>query len=78
MVEAPGTAPGSATSIPHRVYPHSRVAPTRSYIGGRFGEWKGRCESNRHIGLDGRVRLVSFQDKILDPVAIDAVRLARQ
>ena len=78
MVEAPGTAPGSATSIPHRVYPHSRVTPTRSYIGVRFGEWKGGCGSHRHIGLDRRVRIVPFQHEILNPVAINAVRLARQ
>ena len=27
LVEAPGTAPGSATLIPHDVYRHSRVLP---------------------------------------------------
>gem|GEM_PF-5128786 len=28
MVELPGTAPGSVTSIPRRVYRHSQVALT--------------------------------------------------
>src|SRR5882672_4567313 len=41
MVEAPGTAPGSAALIPHGVYRHSRL-PDDIYIGLRRGNRKGQ------------------------------------
>src|SRR5882724_4687150 len=41
LVEAPGTAPGSAALIPHGVYRHSRL-PDDIYIGLRRGNRKGQ------------------------------------
>ncbi len=41
MVEAPGTAPGSATLIPHDVYRHSRFPDELNIILARL-HWKGR------------------------------------
>ena len=41
VVEAPGTAPGSATIIPSSVYRHSRRSPADpANIGGRGAKWK--------------------------------------
>jgi hypothetical protein len=40
MVEAPGTAPGSVTFIPHSVYRHSRKTGTAN-IGRMGGDGKG-------------------------------------
>ena len=41
VVEAPGTAPGSATIIPSSVYRHSRRSPADpANIGGRGAQWK--------------------------------------
>ena len=43
VVEAPGTAPGSATLIPSGVYRHSRRSPADpANIGGRGARWKPR------------------------------------
>jgi hypothetical protein len=40
VVEAPGTAPGSATLISHNVYRHSRL-PDPLNISLSGGQWKG-------------------------------------
>jgi hypothetical protein len=42
MVEAPGTAPGSATIIPQDVYHHSRHCDGDFYIGIGTGFGKGQ------------------------------------
>ena len=40
LVEAPGTAPGSAGFITMAVYRHSRIAPTKANIGTSFADEK--------------------------------------
>ena len=50
LVEAPGTAPGSAALIPHAVYRHSR-SPGAGIIGGSAPDLKG--DSGRRQG--GRI-----------------------
>src|SRR5262249_20412122 len=52
LVEAPGTAPGSATLIPQAVYRHSRL-PDRQDIG------SGRPKGNRADRLQGRLVFAS-------------------
>ena len=57
MVEAPGTAPGSATLMPHDVYRHSRFPDGLNIIlAGAI--WKGRRHANALAGPErgGRVR----------------------
>jgi hypothetical protein len=44
VVEAPGTAPGSATPIPYTVYRHSRL-PDAFYIGIFAAEGKVLCRA---------------------------------
>jgi hypothetical protein len=50
MVEAPGTAPGSVTLIPHSVYRHSRL-PDNLNIVRRQVHWKGEGGWFRSMGL---------------------------
>ncbi len=57
MVEAPGTAPGSATLIPHDVYRHSRFPDELNIIlAGAI--WKGRRHAHALAGpgRGGRAR----------------------
>ena len=64
VVEAPGTAPGSATIIPSSVYRHSRRSPADpANIGGRGAQWKrpiGRRERppERSATADAAHRIV--------------------
>ena len=64
VVEAPGTAPGSATIIPSSVYRHSRRSPADpANIGGRGAQWKrpiGRHERppERSATADAAHRIV--------------------
>jgi hypothetical protein len=56
LVEAPGTAPGSEWFITTAVYRHSRLSPTRIYIGLHGGKKKvdAAITPNLESADDGR------------------------
>ena len=68
MVEAPGTAPGSATLISHNVYRHSR-SPDPFNIGLSERQGKGRRGRGKEAASNaqGKCGLCAFVDSILCP-----------
>jgi len=60
LVEAPGTAPGSAGFITMAVYRHSRIAPTKANIGTSFADEKALPRSETALAASFAHRVASF------------------